>query len=145
MKFLKSLWKFINSKVFGYILIAVAILLLVGTCGRNANLKEEAERSHQNLIASNDTIKIERLKNGDLQVSIGGYIANEKELREFNEDLANQVKAQTGKVITLNNIVFHLKQDTTELRRYIDSLLTKFKEPEQINDSTWNVDWVISY
>jgi len=145
MKILKSIWKFFNSKIFGYTVIAVVILLLVGTCGRNSNLKEEVKRKDQNLIASNDTLKTERLKNGDLQVSINGYMANAKELESFNEDLANQVKKEKGKVITLNNIVFHLKQDTADLQAYINELLSKFETPEKVNDSTWNVDWTLVY
>jgi len=145
MKVLTKIWKFINSKIFGYALIAAFILLFLGTCGRNSVLKEKANRTEQNLIASNDTIKSERLKNGDLRVSINGYVANEKELKVFNEDLANQVKAQTGKVVTLNNIVFHLRQDTADLRAYINYLLTKYETPHQINDSTWNVDWTLAY
>jgi len=145
MKNLKTIWNFINSKFFGYILIAVFITLFIGTCSKNSSLKEESAMKDQNISALTDTIRTEKLKNEIIQVSINGYIADAKELEKYDKDLAKQVNDQKGKIVTLNNIVFHLKQDTTELRKYIDSLLTKFKEPEQINDSTWNVDWVISY
>lgn len=145
MKILKKIWNFINTRIFGYILIGIFIILFIGTCGKNSSLKEESLRKDQNILALSDTIKTERFKNGSIQVSIAGYIGNAKELKEYNKDLAKQIKDQKGKVVTLNNIIFYLKQDTADLRKYIDELLTNFKDPEQVNDSTWNVDWVLSY
>jgi hypothetical protein len=145
MKFLKGVLKFINSKIFGYILIAVIAILLVGTCGRNSSIKEEVKRKDQNISALNDSLKIERLKNGDLQVSKNAYMADAKELRSYNIELSDVVKAQKGEVVTLNRIIFQLKQDSIELQKAYNELKSKFDEPEQVNDSTWNVDWLLTY
>lgn len=143
MKFLKGLWKFVNSKIFGYILLAVFVALFIGTCGRNANLKDESDRKDQNISVLNDSIEMVRQKNGELQASRNAYMADAKELREYNKELADEVKRQKGKVVTLNRIVFRLIQDTTELRKYIREL--EKEEPKQINDSTWAVPWTLYY
>lgn len=142
---LKGLWNFINSKVFGYILILIIAIFFFGTCQRNSDLKDKIKRKDQNISALNDSIKQEIQKNGNLQVSIDGYIATNKELREYNKDLADRVKAQKGQVITLNRIVFRLKNDSTELAKRVDELEKKLNEPIQLNDSTWNLGWTAAY
>lgn len=145
MKVLKAIWKFVNSKVFQYIIIGVLILLFAGTCGRNSNLREEVERQEQNISALNDSITTIKLKNGELQSSRDAYMASAKELEKFNKELSEEVKSQKGKVLTLNRIVFQLKQDTSDLQRYIDELLAKYEAPKKVNDSTWNVDWTLPF
>jgi len=144
MEALNKIWKFVNSKIFGYILIAVIAIFLVGTCGRVSNLKEEARIKDQNMSALSDSIKTVILKNGDLQVSRDAFMADAKELRLFNAELSDAVKLQTGKVVTLNRIIFQLKQDTAELRAFIRNLPDP-KPPEQENDSSWNVSWALNY
>jgi hypothetical protein len=143
-KFLEKVWKFINSRIFGYIVVILLIVFFIGTCNRVNNLKDELKRKDQNISALTDSITTVKLKNGDLQVSINGYIATEKELRQYNSELADAVKAQKGKVITLNQIVFNLKQDTSELRKYIREL-EKPEPPKPENDSTWRVFWNLNY
>ena len=142
MKTLNSIWKFVNSKIFNYIVIVVTIIILVSMCSKNVNLNDEVERNEQNISALTDTITTVKTKNGDLQSSISGYIATGKKLKELNENLANQVSNQKGKVITLNNIIFQLKQDTSDLNEYIRN---SENETEKINDSTYNLNWKLSY
>jgi len=139
------IWKFVNSKIFGYICLVAFIILFVGTCGRNSSLRDDAAIKDQNIAALTDSIKTVMLKNGDLQVSKNAYMASAKELKAFNEELSDAVKAQKGKVVTLNRIVFQLKQDTTDLQKYIDELLAKYEKPKKVNDSTWNVDWTLPF
>ena len=123
----------------------IVIFLFVETCGKNSDLKEEAKINEQNTSALNDSIKQIRLKNGDLQASVDGYIGTAKNLRKYNRELANKVRNEKGKIITLGNIVFQLKQDTADLQTYINELLSKYEKPIQINDSTWDVDWKLTY
>lgn len=145
MKFLREVWKFVNSKIFGYILIAVILIFFVGTCGRMSKIKEDGKRKDQNISALTDSINTVTLKNGEIQSSRDAYMADYKELKEYNVDLAFELKSQRGKVVTLNRIVFQLRQDTADLQAYINELLTKYKTPERVNDSTWNVDWQLAY
>ncbi|GAF99188.1 unnamed protein product, partial [marine sediment metagenome] len=83
--------------------------------------------------------------NGDLVASKSAYIANEKELKEFNAGLAKQLKDEKGKVVTFNNIVFQLRQDSADLQKNLADLKSEYEKPKQVNDSTWNVDWLLSY
>lgn len=145
MKVLNVIWGFLNSKVFGYVLIGITLFFLLGTCGRISDLKEEDKKKEQNISALTDSIKTVVKKNGDLEVSIDGYVATAKELKDFNERLSEQVKQQKGKVITLNNIVFRLKQDSTDLANALDDLKAKYGDPEKVNDSTYNFPWTLPY
>lgn len=143
-KLLKSIWNFLNSRITLYILIVVSAVLFAGTCSRNSNLREEAERQSQNISALNDSITTVKLKNGELQSSRDAYMASAKELEQFNKELSDEVKAQKGKVLTLNRIVFQLKQDTSDLREFIRNLPDP-NPPVQDDDSTWTVSWSTSY
>ena len=143
-KVLDVIWKFINSKIFGYILIGVLVLLFVGTCGRASNLKEEGKIKDQNISALADTVRTVKLKNGDLQSSRDAFMADAKELRFLNVGLSDEVKLQSGKVVTLNRIVFQLKQDTAELREFIRNMPDP-NPPIQEDDSTWKVSWALNY
>ena len=144
MKFLDKIWKFLNSKVTLYILIAVSAILFLGTCNRNSSLRDELDRRDINISALTDSIKTVKLKNGDLQSSRDAYMASAKELEKFNKELAEAVKNQKGKVITLNRIVFQLKQDTADLREFIRNLPDP-EPPVQDDDSTWTVSWSTAY
>jgi hypothetical protein len=145
MKIIDGMWKLLNSRLIGYVILGILALFLIGTCSRNSGLKDDIERQKNNIYALTDTIRNQRTSSGELRASIQGYIANAKELEAYNKELADQVKAETGKVITLNNIVFRLQQDTAQLKQYIDSLLTIIHDPVQVNDSTWYIDWTLSY
>jgi len=145
MEILKKIWKFVNSKVFGYIVIFIVAIMLIGMCNRNSDLKEQMGVQDQNISAKSDTIKTVLKKNGDLYVQIDGYIADATHLGEYSEKLAKQLKAQTGKVITLNNVVFRLRNDSTSLANRIIELEKKLNEPIQLNDSTWDIGWSAGY
>jgi hypothetical protein len=143
-KVLEKIWKFLNSRIVLYAAIVVAAILFVGTCSRNGNLKDKINRKDQNISALTDSVQTVTLKNGDLQSSRDAYMATAKELREYNKDLSDQIKAQDGRIVTLSNIVFQLKQDTAALREYIRNLPDP-EPPLQENDSTWKVSWALRY
>ena len=62
-----------NKNTITFVVIVILILLLLNQCDRNSTLKHDAEiaqivsnRNYNNLKASQDTIKLERNKNGEL-------------------------------------------------------------------------------
>ena len=62
-----------NKNTITFVVIVILILLLLNQCDRNSTLKHDAEiaqmvsnRNYNNLKASQDTIKFERNKNGQL-------------------------------------------------------------------------------
>ena len=127
--------------VISFILLA----LILSMCQRNRTLKDNLKTKENNIEVLNDSVTTVHLKNGDLESSILGYKADYKELKYFNAVLANQVKKEKGKVITLNNIVFSLKQDREDLKKFIDSLKTIINQPIQLNDSSWVINWDLNY
>ncbi len=126
------------------ILIFSFLALFLSMCQRNKSLKELLNRHQDNLEVLNDSIKTIKNKNGELESSILGYKANAKELKLYNSKLAKQVKQEKGKVITLNNLVFHLKQDYNDLQSSFDSLKSVFGG-NKVNDSLWVFNWTLPY
>jgi len=145
MQKLSKIWDILNSRIFGYIALGIVLLILINTCSRNFNLKNDIELKNYNISVLNDSITTEVLKNGNIQSKIDGFIANEKELKLYNKKLANQVESQKGKVISLNNIVFELSQSVNDLQTYIDEIESRKEKPIQINDSTWKLGWTLAY
>jgi len=145
MKILKAIWDFINSKFFGYVVAIVLVIVMATMCQTNIELREALDRSEQNTSALTDTLKKERLKTGELQFTIDGFIASEKELKRLNKDLYDELQKQKGKVISLNKIVILLQQNTTDLRKYIAHLKDLLEEPIKLNDSTYLVPWTLNY
>ena len=141
----KGLWNFLNSRIFVIVLIVVLIMIGVGECRRIIDLNTEIDIHDNNISALKDTLKFERTKNGELLVSIDGYIATEKDLKKLNKGLWDEVHAQKGKVISLTNLVVVLRQDSTELAKTIDKLHTIIGAMGRIDDSTFVAPWTLAY
>ncbi len=139
-----TLLTIIKSKIFLYILLAITIAILGFMYQHQQNLKIRAQVDLQNEAALYDSLRIERNSVGGLIASRASFIASEKELRALNSDLADEVDAEKGKVVSAGRIIFRLKQDTTTLR---DALKDKEPplEPIQINDSTYHIPWNLMY
>jgi len=145
MSTLKSIWKVLNSTVFLYVMIIILIIWLSKSCGE---LREERRSNiidNQNIIALNDSIKREKLKNGNNQVTIAGHISSINDLKKLNRDLYDEIKQQHGKVISLNKIIFQLRQDTFDLRKHINYLESIMGKPVKMNDSTYSMSWILKY
>lgn len=145
IKFFKGFWNFLNSRVFLYILLIIAFLFIAKTCSDYREEKREHTIDEQNYDAAHDSLRIERTKSGALEVSISEYILSEKELKEQNSALYKAIKDEKGKVISLAQIVFQLKQDSANLRKHINYLESLMSQPIQINDSTYSMDWEMTY
>jgi uncharacterized membrane protein len=90
----KGIWIFLNSRIFVIILIVLLLMFAAGQCKRIMDKNQEIDQHQQNISALSDELKYERQKNGDLVISIDGYIATEKNLRDLNKDLAREVSEQ---------------------------------------------------
>jgi len=144
-KILEAVWKFINSKFFGYAVVIVLILFLAGQCKRNTDLKRENRIREQNIAAANDSIKTYKDKNGQLTSEKAVWILTEKDLKKENKDLYDKVKAQDGRIISLNNAVFQLKQDTAILHDSIRYLRSVIGKPVDLGDGVWKLPWELHY
>jgi hypothetical protein len=144
-KIIKDIWKFINSPIFLLGIIFILFIMLSKTCSDYKEEQRQNTINEQNNIAMRDSLRIEKTKSGGLQVSIAGYIASEKELKNLNEKLYKEVSEQKGKVLSLNKIIFQLKQDTSILNKHINYLESLMGQPIKINDSTYSVSWQLRY
>jgi hypothetical protein len=144
-KYLEYAWKFINSKFFGYAVVALLIILLAGQCQSKNNLKREKAKTEQNLAAANDSVKIYRDKQGKLTAEKAVWILSEKELKKQNKDLYDKVQQQKGDIISLNEVVFQLEQDTTILHDTIRYLKAVIGKAVQLNKTTWSLPWELDY
>jgi hypothetical protein len=140
--FLKGLWNFFNSKVFLYIIIIVAALWMLNTCRNNANLKNQQIIDKQNISALSDTVKTVKNKAGELQQEKLSYIAKNKELKEINLNLYNEVKKQKGTVIFLTTANGQLKSNIDQLEKenksLKDSLGITIVDGDTINSLNWD-------
>lgn len=144
-KIFKAIWSFLNSKFLGYGVALVIIIFMAQTCKQLREARQDLDNANQNNSALVDTIKKEKMKNGALQFSIDGYIGDIETLKKNNAGLAAEVEKQKGKVISLNRIVILLRQDTTDLRKYIDQLKKLLEEPIRLNDTTYLIPWTLPY
>jgi hypothetical protein len=144
-----SWWERIKAGIKRYAIVALIILVLCAILGVQYAKIKELERnkqiSDQNIIALNDSLRVERDKNGELVVSIAGYISTEKELKTINKELYDRVQAQKGDIISLNHVIVQLVQDTTLLKKYIKEKDKKIRELLLIGKDTYVAPWSLTY
>jgi len=145
MKTLTKIWNFLKSKTFIILLILALIGYSAGQYSLITNLKRQQSITEQNVHALKDSLTLERKKSGELLVSISGYVATEKELKVLNKNLYDKVKAQSGKIVSLNNSVIQLIQDTTMLRKYLAQKDAIIEAMLKINDSTFVAGWTLPF
>jgi len=143
-KFIGGVWKFLNSRVFVIILIVVLILIGIGECKRIVDLNHDIDYQEQNISALSDSLKFEKMKNGELLVSIDGYISSETELKTLNKKLWDEVRAQKGKVLMLTNTIIGIQQDSANLANTVDQLNVIISELQQIGDK-YQASWSIPH
>jgi len=136
---------FFRSKTFLVIVVVVIALGFGRSCAKVRDLERQNNIKEQNIIALRDTVRMERTKSGTLEATVAGYISSEKDLKKLNTDLYNEVQDQKGNVISLNKIVFQLKQDAAELRKHINYLESIMSQPIQLNDSVYCIPWQLNY
>lgn len=142
---IKGIYSFLTSKTFLVIVILIIVLMLGRSCARNRDVQRINDINIQNIAALTDDIKVERRKNGRLELSVASYIATEKDLKKLNSELYNEVIGQKGRVLSLSKIIMQLKQDTAELRSHINYLESIMGQPIQVNDSTFQIPWLLKY
>ena len=98
-----------NGKNTKLIMFAIIIILIITNWTSCQNKKDIEQKGKQNEEAIKNKITIEKNKNGYLQNSIVAYESNIKNLRNYNIDLYNEVKAlknRKAKVIINTKLVY---------------------------------------
>lgn len=134
----------LNPKYIPYIVAIIAIIFTVFYYQKTESLKLKALMDIQNQNALLDSIRIEyNKKTGEVESSKAAFVLKEKELKEYNKVLADELAKEKGKVVSLNRAVIKLKQDTTMLRKALRE--TEQEDPIAINDSTYRIPWNLLY
>ena len=139
------IWKFLNSKIFFIGLAIVMAFFFIQSFNGSKELKRQQKISEQNYKASLAIIENIRTENGGLISSIDSYILTEKELKEQNKNLSDNLKEVKGDLVTANRTVFKLEQNVDELEEKLDKLKKELGKATKVNDSTWKMDWSLQY
>ena len=128
----------VNINIQRNVLIIVILALLgVGYIGwtRLQNLDTRLAISEQNTRALNDSVRISKTKNGELESSINVLVAEKGDLAELSKNLAAELKKEKGNVHELMDILAHIKiRDTI----YITNTLIKYSNG--VYGLKWNYD-----
>ena len=101
-----SIWK--NRTKITFIIMMILIILYWRQCGQ---MKYERKKADQNQKALTDTLQVVKTKNGYLVTQKATFVASEKELKELNSDLYDEVdewkrKKSKVKVVVKTEIVY---------------------------------------
>lgn len=140
-----KIWQFIKSRVFTIMIIIVLILFSVMQCSQINELKRQRTIHDQNDIAMKDSLRFEKKKNGELEVSIAGYLASVKDLKTINEDLWKRINTHQGEVLSLNRVIVQLRQDSTQLTKFLNAKDKKIEELLKIDDKTYVAGWTLPF
>jgi len=141
MKFINSIYNFLkglNKNTIIFILGALFVLLFLKQCNDKTNLKAElnqvkieAERSHNNYVAAQDTIKYYRAENGGLIAEKRAFVFTQDEFEKNYKDL----KAEYTSALNLGK---NLSKQNVLLKSQIEILSTikPAGTVAQLNDSS---------
>lgn len=142
MKTLEIIWTILKSKLFAYSIVILMTLFAFSQCKSKQDEISKRIKSDQNLVAMNDTAKFYKDKYGNTITEKSILILSEKELKKQNRDLYDKVQKQNGNIISLNNTILILKQDTADLR---GKLRNGKGEVVKIDSTHFKVNWSMDY
>jgi len=134
-----------NITIVLSIIFVLLIVFNVTQYQKIKDLKRQQQFDYQNQLTLKDSLKFEKKKNGDLQVSIAAFVASEQQLKELNKNLWLQVKQQEGKVVFLNRAIVQLRQDSVDLRKALNEAEKIIEKIRKINDSTYSAGWTLPF
>lgn len=142
MKTIEFISIVLKSRLFAYSIVVLMTLFAFSKCQSNKDLVADKTKTEQNLTAANDTIKVYKTKYGTVVSEKQIYIKSISELKKENNGLYKQVKEQKGNVISLNNALLLLKQDTTILRSKLRAMAGN---TTKIDSTHFRTDWELIY
>lgn len=126
-------------------IVLVVFILLGRSFAKNRDFQRINDIREQNIFALLDTIRAEKNKNKEQQYVIASYIADVEDLEHLNENLYNEVIAQSGEVISLSKVIYRMEQEADVFKRHINHLETIINQPVQIDDTTYKMTWEKRY
>lgn len=129
------------NKQRNILIVIVLILLIIGYIGwtRIQNLDKRLTISEQNTKALNDSVRVGKTKNGELEYSINTLVAEKGDLAKLSKNLSDELAKEKGKVSELMDILAHIKiRDTI----YINNTLIKYANG--VYGLKWNYDTIFN-
>jgi hypothetical protein len=112
----------------------IFLLLFLQQCNRTSELKQDLRLANQNQLALNDSIRIIKNQWGEEIAVKNVLFANQKELKDLNSDLFNDLKKLKGDVLYVQKMVGRIKRDTL----YLTNTVTEY--PDGTKKLSWEYD-----
>jgi hypothetical protein len=112
----------------------VFFLLFLQQCNQTSKLKSDLKIAAQNQLALDDSIRIIRNKWGEEITIKNVLIGNQRELKELNLSLVEELKRLKGDVIFLQRMVSKIKSDTV----WVTNTVTEY--PDGMKRLSWDYD-----
>lgn len=124
----KNLFSEKNIKITLLVGIVIFMMLWLKSCNDARDAKSQAEIqlkiNEQNLRAANDSIRIMKTKNGELEAVKSSFVSKLEDLQSLNENLYAEVKKEIGTVKSLIKAQGQIGRDnvvmSNELKKYPD-------------------------
>jgi hypothetical protein len=130
MNFIKNI-RLTEILAIGFV---VFFLLFLQQCNRSSELKQDLRIAGQNQLALNDSIRTIKNKWGE-EISLKNVlVGNQKELRDLNANLAEELKRLKGDVLYVQRMVGKIKSDTV----YLTNTITEY--PDGTKRLSWEHD-----
>ena len=139
MMYLNIIWsrlKKIRLTEILSIAIVVFILLFLQQCNKNSILEQDLRITKQNELALLDSVRVIKNKWGEEIFLKNVFIANGKELKRLNAELAEDLKRAKGKVVYIQNTKTVIEHDTL----FLTNTITQF--PDGTTRLNWSYDTV---
>lgn len=119
--------------------LIIIILLLSGSLywvyTKYESKKIELQNETQNRIALGDSVRVSKTREGDLLYSKAILIADVKNLKDLNVELANRVNNLGGRVVELTTTIISLEGELSTIKN--NTLVSN-------GDDTYGIEWELS-
>jgi hypothetical protein len=132
-------WISKNEKLIFLSIIVVLCLFLYKGCLDKAHLESTNLQATNNILAMNDSVRIEKTKNGELQFVKSALVTDMKNLKDMNIELYNEVKNQKKAIFYISQMTSVIKDDIKKQSN--DDIA--YKDPSTGADIIkWNFDTI---
>jgi hypothetical protein len=124
------------------IIIIVLILFNLWTCNKNSDLDFEKKKNSNNIAALNDSIRLYRDKSKDPVWKKTAYIGDQKEIRDWNRELYDELIKQGNNVSNLQKIVASIKSESSSKNNTNTTTIDTSRGKKMYVRSEWNHDTI---
>lgn len=126
-----------NQKIVLIGIVVVLILFLWRGCQDRKALESANLQAANNLLAMQDTVRIEKTKNGEIQFVKDAFITDLKNLKDMNIDLYNEVKDQRKNIFYISQMTASIRDS---LKRQSSGDKATFNPGTGFDQISWNFD-----